>query len=88
MKYLKTPEITGPLRGDQNIYHKSKTLVADDIGQLDILANDFFENLAQLPEYTPQIISTSYGHAVIPKDGPVKEKLQHYIHIHYVLIGP
>ena len=87
MKYLKTPEITAPLRGDQNIYHQSKTLVADDIGQLDILANSFFEYLAQDPNWVPQIISTSYSHAVIPKDGPVKEKLQHYIHIHYVLIG-
>ena len=88
MRYLKTPEITTPLRGDQTIYHKSKTLVADDIGQLDILANDFFESRAQLPNYTPQIISTSYSHAVIPKDGPVKEKLQHYMNIHYILIGP
>ena len=88
MKYLKTPEITIPLRGDQTIYHKSKTLVADDIGQLDILVNDFFESRAQLANYTPQIISISYDNGVIPANPPNKAKMQHYMHIHYILIGP
>ena len=87
MKYLKTPEITTPLRGDQTIYHRSRTLVGDNIAQLDVLANDFFDFLAQLPEHTPQIISTSYNNGVIPADPPNKAKMQHYIHIHYVLIG-
>ena len=87
MRYLKTPEITTPHRGDQTIYHKAKTLVADDIGQLDILANDFFENLAQLADYTPQIINISYDNGVIPADPPNKAKMQHYMNIHYILIG-